>query len=137
MTREIAKSGSGEETTERETTKAKAVEGGIIALATTDFEHVANTHVGNYQLPPSRNTEYPLMFLYTGITRLGDGMALYTGDSGDPVFRGWLKSEEEHYYFAIVRHLRANRRVLVGSGASALGLQTTVLIRKGTSGMGQ
>jgi len=99
--------------------------------------HVANTHVGNYQLPPSRNTEYPLMFLYTGITRLGDGMALYTGDSGDPVFRGWLKSEEEHYYFAIVRHLRANRRVLVGSGASALGLQTTVLIRKGTSGMGQ
>jgi hypothetical protein len=77
------------------------------------------------------------MFLYTGITRLGDGMALYTGDSGDPVFRGWLKSEEEHYYFAIVRHLRANRRVLVGSGASAPGLQTTVLIRKGTSGMGQ
>jgi hypothetical protein len=33
--KEIAKSGSGEETTERETTKAKAVEGGIIALATT------------------------------------------------------------------------------------------------------
>jgi len=52
------------------------------------------------------------MFLYTGITRLGDGMALYTGDSGDPVFRGWLKKSTPNY-FAIVGYLRANRRVLV------------------------
>jgi len=74
------------------------------------------------------------MFLYTGITRLGDGMALYTGGSGDPVFRGWLKKSTPNY-FAIDRHLWANRRVLVHLLASRL--QTTVLIRKGTSGMGQ
>jgi len=46
---------------------------------------VGNTHI-NYQFSPSRDTEYPLMFLYTGISRLDDGLALYTGDLGDPVF---------------------------------------------------
>jgi hypothetical protein len=64
------------------------------------------------QHPTSRDTEYPLMFLYTGISRLGDGMALYMGDSGDPVFCGWLQKSTPDY-FAIVRHLRADRRVLV------------------------
>ena len=39
-------------------------------------------------------------------------MALYTGDSGGPVFRGWLKKSTPDY-FAIVRHLRANRGILV------------------------
>jgi hypothetical protein len=38
------------------------------------------------------------MFLYTGISQLGDGMALYTGDSGDPVFRGWLKKSTPDYF---------------------------------------
>jgi len=52
------------------------------------------------------------MFLYTGISRLGDGLALYTGDSGDPVFCGWVKKSTPNY-FSIVRHLRANRKVMV------------------------
>jgi hypothetical protein len=52
------------------------------------------------------------MLLYTGIPQLGNGMALYTGDSGDPVFRGWLKKSTPNY-FSIVQHLRTNRRVLV------------------------
>jgi hypothetical protein len=41
------------------------------------------------------------IFFYTGISRLGDGMALYKTKSTPP------------NYFSIVQHLRANRRVLV------------------------
>jgi hypothetical protein len=52
------------------------------------------------------------MFLYTGISKLGDGLALYTGDSGDPVFRGWVKKSTPNF-LSIDRHLRANRKVMV------------------------
>jgi hypothetical protein len=48
---------------------------------------------------------------------LGDGLAIYTGNLADPMFRGWLKKSTQDYA-AVVQHMRAGRRFQVHLFAS-------------------
>src|SRR6267143_2486233 len=93
-------------------------------------------HPRRLQLPTSSLLRYRIpshVPLHWNIS-IGDGMALYTGDSRDPVFRGWLKKSTP-----ITFQLSNICGPTGGFWCNYLppDLRTTVLIRKGTSGMGQ